>query len=121
MNQSTPKLPKLTAIISALVILTLLQSTFQQPMENYWWEKLKGEDMNNEKLNLEMKNNKIIILDIFSRGCYYCFKLMPMWNELYETMQKPEFKDKVFMSKCDGPYNRPILEKLRIEGFPTLL
>lgn len=88
-------------------------------MENFWWEKVNGEDMNQEKWAELIKTDKLIVLDIYARGCYYCFRLMDVWNMARDQWLKKN--PNVVFAKLDGPGNGSLMENFYVDGFPTLM
>ena len=103
------------------LVLFLGMTNLAQPqqMENFWWEKVNGEDMNQEKWTELIKTDKLIVLDIYARGCYYCFRLMDVWNEARAQWLKKNTN--VVFAKLDGPANGSLMENFYVDGFPTLM
>lgn len=57
------------------------------------------------------------LVDVYATWCSHCRQLEPIWNALAQ-----ELKDTptVHVSKIDGPRNRGLLTRLRVEAFPSI-
>ena len=62
---------------------------------------------------------KYVFIDFYSKGCVWCYRLLPDLNKLYDYF-KSDRKDILFV-KVEGPVNPELTTKFRIQFYPTLI
>jgi len=65
-----------------------------------------------------LESDKILVIDVFSRGCYYCWRFSDVWNDLHLKYKNHK---NIFLMKLDGSENSSLMETFYVSQFPTLL
>lgn len=74
-------------------------------------------EINSENFKEEVLNSDIpVVVDFNAKWCGPCRKMMPMLEELSETLA-----DKVKFVKVDADTNRELLTQYSVSGLPSLL
>ncbi|MFN3603316.1 MAG: thioredoxin family protein [Leptonema sp. (in: bacteria)] len=64
------------------------------------------------------KIDKPILVDLFSKNCYYCFVLE---KEVYHSKEFTEWHQKFIFLRVDGDRFPELIEKFQIDGYPTTI
>tara|TARA_B100001248_G_C27327700_1_gene429837 strand:+ start:87 stop:590 length:504 start_codon:yes stop_codon:yes gene_type:complete len=71
-----------------------------------------------EEVNIDINQDKPIIINFNTEWCYYSKKFQPIWDDFTKKMKGKNIVVKDV--KCDISQNEPICAKYDIEGFPTV-
>jgi thioredoxin 1 len=73
-------------------------------------------ELNNDNFNDKIKNNKIVVVDIWATWCGPCKMLSPIIDEV-----GAHFGEKVLVGKLDADTNSEIVKELGVRNIPTVL
>lgn len=73
-------------------------------------------ELNTENFKTTIKNNKLVVVDIWTIWCNPCLQLSPIIDEVAS-----EFGEKVLVGKLDADSNGDIIKELGVRNIPTVL
>jgi len=73
-------------------------------------------ELNTENFKTTIKNNKLVVVDIWAEWCNPCLQLSPIIDEV-----AAEFGEKVLVGKLDADSNGDIIKELGVRNIPTVL
>ena len=74
--------------------------------------------LNSANIEQALKEFKYLVIEFYAPWCGHCKKLQPEYNKAATTLKNQ--KSTVRLAKVDGNAENELLEKYKIEGFPTL-
>lgn len=99
-----------------LLVLTISETA---RCESFWWEKSKAQALNKKSFKRLVGKQKYVVIDFYSKGCYYCEKFSPDFNTVIEKMKA--LRDDFLFAKMDGEENSGLVEKYNVNGYPTIM
>lgn len=74
-----------------------------------------SDEMSMEAYEALLKNDKVVVIDIYAEWCAPCKKMAPYLNEMQNTMS-----DKVEIIRIDADKNPNLCKALKVDALPTL-
>jgi len=75
-----------------------------------------AKEVNKEELELLLKEDKLVVLDLFAHWCGPCKMIAPVMERLSE-----KYSDRVSIVKVNVDENKEVADKYSIRNIPTVL
>ena len=104
----------------SLLATILLSILIHIKCNSEWWENSKVVELTNENFSHIVGKDKYVVIKFFTKWCYYCQKLSPVYDKLFDYYQGK--RDDLIIARLECGQNKLIALKYDkdIPSYPTV-